>query len=1129
MQLTAIDHSNSCRNDLTRQILRVMKLTAVFLFVVSLHVAARSDGQMISLSIRKQPLESVFSEIKKQTGYNFIYGKELASKVDLVTISVQNVSIETVLDLLFQNQPLAYQISEKYIIISPKQLRKPQSADGQFSETDLPPPVDISGRVVDADGRPLVGASVKVKNSIQGVTTGENGIFILRQVDINSTVEISYIGYESRTIKIKDNSSVTVTLPLEIQNLKSITVNKGYYSTSKQLNTGDVSTVTSAEIEKQPVNNPLLALQGRVTGMEITQSTGVPGGGLNVQIRGINSIGSGTNPLFIVDGVPYPIQTMRGYFFQSQLLADIGSGSPFAYLNPADIESIDVLKDADATAIYGSRGANGVVLITTKKGKPGKTKFEVNVQSGWSKVTRVMKMMNTQQYLEMRREAFKNDNATPNPNVDFDLTLWDTTRYTDWMKELIGNTARYNDAQVNFSGGNSNTQFIFGGTFHKETTVFPGDYYDKKGSVHLNINHASANNKLKASMTVNYQLDDNHLSPSTWPTYAMLLPPNAPSLYNPDGSLNWAPGPTGATTWPRQVNPLAMTTSHYNMKNYTLVANTSLSYQIARGLQLSGSFGFNSIHSDQSAWIPNTSYDPFVVSRIERYSDFSNSDIQTWIIEPQLSYTKTISKGVFSALAGMTIQKNHSTALSLQGTGYSNDLAMQDLKSATRVVVGISDNLYYRYNAGYARLGYTWLDKYLINLTGRRDGSSRFSPANRFHNFGSAAVGWIFSKEDFVQRSLPFLSFGKLRMSYGSTGNDQVGDYSYLDLYTSQTYNSNPYQGIIGLMPGLPVITDLQWEETRKMEAGLELGFLNDKIVVQGAYYRNRSSNQIVGYQLPGTTGFTGISKNLDALVQNSGLEGELKTTNISTKNFKWTTGFNITANRNKLVSIGNGVYEGLKKLVGHSLRTQQLYDFVDVDPFTGVYQFQDNKGQLTTNPDPVKDKTIFMDQTTKFYGGFQNTFSYKGIELDVLFQFVDKPHAEQYRFNYIPGIFSAALSNGSNQPVQVLNRWQKPGDVQPYQHYSQKYDLAFSYRNTLESDLIYGNGSYIRLKNISLSWQLPDKWKQRVHMQSAKLFAHAQNLFTITNYLGNDPESQSSTLAIPPLKTLTVGVQMSF
>lgn len=347
-----------------------------------------------------------------------------------------------------------------------------------------------------------------------------------------------------------------------------------------------------------------------------------------------------------------------------------------------------------------------------------------------------------------------------------------------------------------------------------------------------------------------------------------------------------------------------------------------------------------------------------------------------------------------------------------------------------------------------------------------------------------------------------------------------------MDLYSNIQDIGVPYQGAAGLYPTTIFTPNLAWEETKKMEVGMELGFLKDRILLSFGYYRNRTSNQLVPYNLPSIAGFTQVNKNLDAVVQNKGWELEVTTINVSGKNIRWTSAFNVSVNRDILAAGAPGLSEYLKRKVGLPVQASFMYHSLGVDPFTGVYQFADANGKPTNNPNPATDMNTLVDPAPRFYGGLQNSVTYKGFELDFSLQFVNRPEAFVYLYNGIPGNFTTF--GGSNQPASVLSRWKNPGDVTSVQRFSENYNLLNSLRNAQSSDLAYGNGSFVRLRNVSLSWQLPGRWKQKAGLQHARLFAQGQNLLTFTHYQGLDPETQNS-LTLPPLRVITVGFNVQF
>lgn len=1122
-----------------RMAVRIMKLTTILLTVACLQLSAKGITQNVTISVKDAPLLTVLKAIKKQTGFTFLVTTKELKIARNVSITAQNLPIQEVLDLCFKDQPLTYTITGKLINIIPR-VRQVEKNDKTGYATPLPANIDVSGKVTDENGAPLAGANVVEKGKQNGTTTNLDGIFLLKGVEENGSLEISYIGYQTLTVPIKNRTSIVVSIKQSETNLQEVVINRGYYTESKKLSTGNVTTIKSSEIEKQPVNNPLLTLQGRVPGMEIIQANGLPGTGVTVRIRGQNSINNGNDPLYVIDGVPYLSQMLPGLY--SSIIGESGAsganagaqtGSPLSYINPGDIESIDVLKDADATAIYGTRGANGVVLITTKKGKSGSMRVDINVQQGWSKATRFIPWLNTRQYLEMRYETYDNDGIsiktlTPDAS-NFDITLWDTTRYTDWNKELIGGTAQYSNIQLSLYGGSNNVQYRIGYNYNKQTTVFPGSYGDPKGSFSFSVNGSSANKKLQLQFSGIYQADNNKLPDYDLSQYTNLAP-NAPALHNPDGSLNWAPDST--TGYPTWNNPLAFLNAKYKRRVNNLVTNAVLSYHLLPGLEIKANAGFTSMSSNELRTSPGSLYPAIYLPLVERHSRFASSQNDSWIIEPQLTFKTRIAGGELNALLGTTFQQNDSRGQSLWARGFNSDFVMEDSKAAKSVQVQTSLDAIYKYNALFGRINYVSKDKYLVNLTARRDGTSRFGPNKQFANFGAVGLGWVFSKERFISKNLPFLSFGKLRISYGTTGSDQVGDYSFMNLYNYVSYVT-PYQNSVSLRLNGLFNPDLAWEETRKLEAAVEFGFLQDRIFLGASYYRNRSSNQLVGFLLPLNVGANNVTANLDALVENRGWEFVLNTVNMRANSIRWTSSINISVPRNKLISLNPNAAYFDRRLVGQSLSSQFVYSFAGVDPATGQYQFYDDKGGVTFTPDTAYNPTTFLPSFqhpiytgVKLFGGFQNSFSWKGLQLDFLFQFERRLGLSNEQGSY-PGAFYNSLTKTQNQPVSVLNRWRKPGDHAPVQRFNQDFSIYTSFDDFINSDGAWMNASFIRLKNVSLSWNLPATWKQMMHLQNARIYTQAQNLFVITGYKGSDPETRSL-ISLPPLRTWTIGVQLT-
>ncbi|MBG6063156.1 TonB-linked SusC/RagA family outer membrane protein [Flavobacterium sp. CG_9.1] len=964
----------------------------------------------------------------------------------------------------------------------------------------------VSGTVTDFNG-PLPGVTVTIKGTNTAVITDFDGKYQIA-ASPSATLVYSFMGYKTVSMPINALKTIDIVLQEDATTLQEVRVNAGYYSVKESERTGSIARITAKDIEKQPVTNVLAAMQGRMAGVNITQNTGVSGGSFDIQIRGQNSLRSdGNKPLYIIDGVPYASEALGSDLTGTVLPGGI---SPLNSINPGDIESIEVLKDADATAIYGSRGANGVVLITTKKGKEGKTKFTTNVSTGFGKVTRLMDLMNTSQYLQMRKEAFVND-GIPYGFSDYDVNgTWDQNRYTNWQKEFIGGTAEFTDLQSSVSGGSSQTQFIVNGNFHKETTVFPGASNYKKGNIHSQLNHESENKKFRLNFSMGYTAQENNQPGIDITQQAILLPPNAPALYDAQGNLNWE-----NSTWN---NPLANLNGKYISRTNDLFVNSLLSYNILPHLIAKTSIGFTDTRFDDSRTQPSTLYDPAYEVGSEYSSIYVNTtNRKSWIIEPQISWTKEFGKGKTEVLLGSTFQQQKTLQLVQEANGFSSNSLLYNLSSAFNVYDLLHEESVYKYQAFFGRVNFSWVNQYILNFTARRDGSSRFGAQKQFSTFGAIGSAWLFSNANFIKDNLPFLSFGKLRASYGTTGNDQIGDYQFLDAYGS---SGNNYGGVVGLEPTRLFNPNFGWETNKKLEFALETGFIQDRIFLTAGWYNNQSSNQLVGIPLPATTGFNSLQANLDATVQNRGIELTLRTINFQKQSFNWTSSFNLTISRNKLLSFPNlkgSTYEN-QFVIGQPLNIKKVYHYTGIDPATGIYQFEDfnNDGVLTA----AEDKQSIRDLNPKYFGGFQNTITYKNWQLDFLFQGVKQLNYSGSYTTGIPGTMT-------NQPATVVDRWQNSGDSALYQQYTTGVNGAAvsAFYNFYSSDAMIVDASYIRLKNLSLSYTVSQQWLKGIN---CRFVFQGQNLLTITSYRGADPESRFSS-SLPPLKVFTTGIQLTF
>jgi TonB-linked SusC/RagA family outer membrane protein len=1102
---------------LPRKILMIMKLIIVMMTTCLLQVSAAGFAQKLTYSKKGATLEQIFSEIRKQTGYFVVYAEDKVDKQTKLDVNFKNTDLKDVLDVISKSQDLSYSFNEKNIGLKLKE-------EPTFLErlADRWAAIDVTGKVVDDNGQPLPGATVKVKDGKGAAVTDAQGRFLIENLSDGAMVVISYTGYVTKEIAAKANMG-TIVMALSVNPLDQVQI-IAYGTTTKRFSTSNIGTLKAEDIEKQPVTNVLLTLQGRIPGLDISLNTGVTNGSTKVKIQGENRLGNPGKPFIVIDGIPFFAE------IPSQFNSPIGGNdanagsSIFSFINPADIESIDVLKDADATAIYGSRAANGAILITTKKGKAGRMHTDVNVQQGWGKVTRNVEMMNTRQYLDMRYEALRNDGLDIASGSNRDLRLWDTTRYTNWQKELIGNTALYTNVNTSVSGGNAGIQYLIGATYNRSADVFPGDFADKRGSLHFNINSVSANQKFKAGLTGSYLIDNNGFPGSDLVYQALLLAPNSPSLYNTNGTLNWVPNEAGNSSWQ---NPLQYTLIKNRFITTNLYSNLNVSYTLLPGMEIRTNLGYSNVNSDANNQSPLTSLRPEDRPYATPAAIFAFSNSKTWIVEPQVNLNKVFGGSKVEVLLGGALQDYQQSNLSLTGSGYVNDLLIGSISGATSIDKSQSSSNY-RYNAAFGRISWNLYGKYILNLSARRDGSSRYGKENRFHNFWSIGLGWIFSEEQLAKKVLPFLSFGKLSGSIGTTGSDTFLDYSYLSLYGSST-PPIAYQGSGSLAVNRLPNPYLQWEDTRKILGGIDLGFLKDRIMLNLTYTYNKSTNLISSTAVPAMTGFIRFDQNSPAVIQNTSWEGILSGDIIRGTVFNWNSSLNLTLPKNKLLAFPDLEKSSYAKtyIVGEPLSFARVYHFLGIDPATGVSMVADFQGNPTATPDSQRDRVIIQPLQKQLYGGANNRFRYRSLQLDVFILF-ERAIAQNDMYYYgdgsaLPGQFT---SDGSNQPITVLDSWRKPGDIAFRQRFNSDGSII-PWQTASDVAYSYAGGSYIRLKNVSLSWQLPEKIIKAMKFRQISIYGQAQNLLTFSNYTGLDPETRSTSL--PPLRIITVGIKAGF
>lgn len=991
-------------------------------------------------------------------------------------------------------------------------------------------PLAVSGTVIDERDNPVPGVSVKVLGSQIAASTGDNGGFIViipnpdRQV-----LQFSYVGYVTREIPIADlKSPVKIKLTPAVNDLDQVQV-LAYGTTSKRLNIGNSFTVNEKELAKSPVPNVLQSIQNKVPGLQIIQNTGQIGGSFNVKVRGLNGIDKIVDPLYIVDGVPFPaggsnfnpnrqsgglpvLQNNGPSATSSQL-----GGNALNYINPEDIESIDILKDAEATSIYGSRGAYGVILITTKKGsqnRNGRSAFNFNLDRSFSKPSSFPELLNTEDYLMLRREALKNDGLKAGPG-DLDLNgTYPLDAYTNFSDEVTGSPAWSTRVHARYSGGSELTSFSVSGNYNDQGNVVKSNGYNRDGGLKIDLSTNSKNQKFSLTMGALFNSTVNTMPPYDFSGRDVLLrAPNSPSYFDTKGN----------SIWIDNANPFSYLNVNYRSVTNNLLGNTTISYRPVRGLSLRAVVGYNLLTGNELRQTPSSVFSPNDLTAATKANSASNLyDIRTWSFEPYANYsTKFGEMGTITITAGGTLQDKMVHQDQIFGTGYVADARLNNPSAASNVTANYNKAVT-RYVGYFGNLNYNWANKYLLSVTARYDGSTKFAPDDRFGWFGSVGAGYIFSQEKWVRENLSFISFGKVRGSYGSTGGDGIDNY----LYTATYSTTQAYLGNTSFLVNALANNSLHWELNKKLDIGLSLGFLKDRIMIEGTYYRNRISDQLLAQPLSTSTGFSSVTMNSSAKLENSGYELSFGTNNLQSKNFSWSTRAVLTLPQSKVISLPDAyLLPNNNYVLGLPVTNFRVFNYAGVNTQTGQYNFINASGKTDAFLGQLNDadRTVNIDLSPKFYGSISNTLAYKTLSLDFTFSFVNKMGRNfQGQLTTLPGLFNVNTSSWA------LDRWQNPGDETNVPKVtSNLLNNLFSQTNFARSSGSFERIIYARLQNLTLSYGLPKRMLSKVKLSDMRLSIQGQNLFTISRYNDLDPENMSL-FSLPPLRVFSFGLNVT-
>ncbi len=983
----------------------------------------------------------------------------------------------------------------------------------------------VTGKVTDEKGNPVANASVTIKGSTKGTTTSSDGSFSISVPNTSKVLTISYVGFAAVEKSIVNATVINVGLTSISTELEDVVVT-GYTVTRKRDIAAAITKIAGSEIDNLPVANFAQAIQGRVAGVAISAANGVPGGSLSVVIRGVGSISAGTTPLYVVDGI--------------QLNTGTGSintqNNPLNFLNPNDIESIEVLKDAAAASIYGAKAGNGVVLVTTKKGKSGKPKFTFNAYAGQTSSLRVLDVLSTKDWYNVRYEALANANPRLDPaviraTVISNLGLPSTTTQGkldslptyDWQKETFS-TGKVNNVDMSMSGGGTNLSYYLSASyFNNEAFIKP-----------TNLSRAALLSKISYKITDKLTLDQsislsNAVQNAPYslgntgfgnPAYAagMILPINP--FYDSTGNYFGLPSSTTPMVGTFNHNVLAVG-DYVKYKTVTkqIIGSTVLTYKVNADITIRALLGLDyRLTQDQRYQDPRVN-DGFAVNgRLSSQSDWNNNFINTNTI----TYKKKIN-GVhdFDALLGIEYRKDVNEWFQADGQTFPS-YQLQYL-SASAVPVSVSGQWAASANfSQFGKIGYKYNNKYIFNYTIRRDGSSRFGENKKYAIFNSAQLAWNIKEEAFLKNNRSITDL-KVRYSYGQTGNDQIGNNLSSALYSpARIYGSQS-----ALNPSQLPNPDLTWETRVESNLGIDLSMFNNRFGLTVDLYTRENRDLLLSRPLYVASGYSSITQNFGT-IQNRGIEILLEGTPISTKNFKWKTSFNISFQENKVLKL----YDGLSFLpsdpsirIGEPLGSFFTSEWAGVNPATGMGMWYDKNGILTYNP-VADDRKIIGSIYPKAFGGWTNSFSYKGFSIEAFLQYEygrtrqDGQYAQMMRMG---GATVNQLQSGFDE------RWQKPGDVasapRPFNGLQDFNSAAWG----TGSRYLYKT-DYIRLKQVTITYDFQPITFKKLKLEGARVYVQGFNLWTYTEWKGYDPEFTGDNFGIiPQSKNITVGLQLRF
>lgn len=994
-----------------------------------------------------------------------------------------------------------------------------------FAQSQTTPTINatVSGKIVDLKTRePLIGAAVLIKGTTNGSTTNPEGAFLLKTGQkLPFTLVVSFIGYESKEV-IVEKDNVEIALSPDSKQLSEVVV-VGYGSLERKNLIGSIAKIDPSESKTIQAGSFDAQLQGKVSGVQISSNTGVPGEVVNIRVRGATSINADNDPLYVVDGV----------FINNNSLQTIGTGgkatSPIADLNPNDIESIEVLKDAEATALYGSRGANGVILISTKRGSfEQKPKVNFNASYGQAKAVKLWELTTGPEHAQLVNEWWINTgiddpslkrnfaNRPFRPVSEGGRGLPEEQKTYDRLSELF-RTAKLSNYDLSLAGGTKTTKYYIGGGYNTQEAIIKPITF-QRASFKVNLDQ-KVNDKVQVGVSNSFtRTYRNQARAGDGPAGGLLQAAlHTPTYLSPVNEQGVLVGRAG-------FDNLTLLLDNYNVNSTSLryIGNLYTDIELLPNLKFRSSWGIDYNNYNESEYWNNL----LISGSPNGLATSSITQFTTWLNEQTLTYRKKIgTQHSFGVLIGNTLQSDQQTRTYAEGRGFANNQFTQISAAATTA----ASQSWTKSNLAsfFGKVDYNYAGKYLIDFSVRADGSSRFGNNRQWGYFPSVGAGWRIKQESFL-RDVQWLSDLKIRSSVGITGNQNgIGNFASQGLWTGGA----SYQGSAGIAPQQLGNSDLQWERTRQFNVGLDASVANSRVSVELNYYNKYTSNGLLQLALPAATGFSGYWSNA-AEISNKGFEFVLNTVNIRKGGFNWTTSFNVAQNVNKIEKLPNPLRYGSRDLIllqqGTPLYSFWVYKELGVNPETGnvVYEDVNKDGQIT-----VADRQIFGSIWPKFFGGLTNNFTYKGFDANLFFSF--QYGNKIYNHNRFFG-----EGGGARDAARVIlasnnDRWQKPGDITD----TPRPDgvNVNNYRDGGSRWL--EDGSFLRLRSLNIGYTLPKTITKRIGAESLRVYLSGTNLFLITKYTGLDPESSASSdqnqqgidLGTPPQpRGVQVGINIS-